>query len=275
MPEWWKDHCKIEHTAKGRSKDWAMPVEMQKAFDRLMGEYSVGSSRVTPNGTNVTCAHIVTTLKSLLPMFADKWEEAAEQRWERVLELHDEMTDGRKEPKVVLEEARKLPKVHKCRVKPNKTWARRFMHRFGIDTWACNTAGTYLDSMHPSMTSYRSKWKSQQEVAKVPLALRINYDQMWKNRYRAPKRKTRKCRDQISSARPDRKIDPRSMPQKRSLKRKLQDSQLLEASDGQTPAKRHKSMDEDARFDMIQYYRMVARGNKNSSPQLSGRYTPI
>ena len=251
----------IEHTAKGRSKDWAMPLEMQKAFDRLLGEYSVGSSCVTPNGTSVTCGHIVKTLKTILPMFADKWEEAAEQRWERVLELHNELVDGRKEPKVLLEEARKLPKMHKCRVKPNKMWAKRFMHRFGIDTWACNTAGTYLDSKHPSMTTYRSKWKSQQEVAQVPLALRINYDQMWKNRYRAPKRKSRKCREKIGHARPDRTIDPRSMPKNRWLKRRLHESKLFEESDGQNPAKMHKSMDEDARFDMIQYYREVAQGS--------------
>ena len=67
VPEWWKDHFKIKHVAKGRSKDWAMPVEMQKAFDRLMGEYSVGSSCVTPNGTNVIDAHIVKTLKTFCP----------------------------------------------------------------------------------------------------------------------------------------------------------------------------------------------------------------
>ena len=33
-----------------RSKDWVMPLEMQKASDRLVGEYDVGKGAVTPSG---------------------------------------------------------------------------------------------------------------------------------------------------------------------------------------------------------------------------------
>ena len=65
--------------------------------------------------------------------------------------------------------------------------------------------------------------------------------------------------------RPDREIDPRSMPKKRSLKRKLTEAKLVEASDGQSPAKRNKTMEEDARFDMIQSYREVAQGGNINS----------
>ena len=89
-------------------------------------------------------------------IFADTWKEAAGYRWERVLQLHNELVNGVKEPNLVLEEAKSLKEVHMCRVKPNATWARRFMRRFGIDTWSCNTAGTYLDYGHPHMVTYRN-----------------------------------------------------------------------------------------------------------------------
>ena len=54
-------------------------------------------------------------------------------------------------------------------------------------------------------------------------------------------------------------MDPRSMPKNLPLKRKLTDAKLAEALDGQAPAKRSKTTEQDARFDMIQHYREVAR----------------
>ena len=145
-------------------------------------------------------------------------------------------------PEEVIKEANALPHAYKCRVKPNRTWAKRFMYKFGIDRWSCNTAGTYLDGAHPNMVVYRTKWKHQQEAARVSLALRMNYDQMWKNRYRAPKRKTRKQRGMLGKARPERKTDLRYLPKKGWLKRKIDESKSA-ASDGHS-AKVQKTMGE-------------------------------
>ncbi len=99
------------------------------------------------------------------------------------------------------------------------------------------------------MVRYREQWKAQQEAAHVPPALRMNYDQMWKNLYIAPKRNMRKQRARLGKLREDRHLDPTSLPKNRALKQNVKNADSH--ADGRE-GKAHTSMAEDARYDMIQ-----------------------
>ncbi len=149
---------------------------------------------------------------------------------------------------------KQLPNVHICRRRPNRMWASRFMWKWGIDTWVCNTAGTYLSENHPSMVRWQDMWKTQHDIAHAPLTLRMSYDKLWKNRYRAPKRSMRRQRARLGTCREDRRADPAYMAQNRSLKSKVDEAHSH--SDGQEYNVR-TSMVEDARCGMIQDYRKV------------------
>ncbi len=71
----------------------------------------------------------------------------------------------------------------------------------GIDTWACNPAGTYLAATHPILVRQQEQWKAQQEAAHIPPALRMSYDHVWKNRYGAPTRSMMKQRATLGKLR--------------------------------------------------------------------------
>ena len=107
-----------------------------------------------------------------------------------------------------------------------------------------------MDYNHESMQLYRKNWREQQSVLGVPLGLRINYDQLCKNRHHAPKRKLRKPRDEIGVQKET--LDPRYLPANRGLTRSIEEAfgtrgSSPSLSDGRAPG-------EDARYDMVQYY---------------------
>ncbi len=94
--------------------------------------------------------------------------------------MHQRLTSGAITPTEAESAAGALPTPVQCRVRPNRAWAKRFMRQWGIDSWACNTAGTYLDFNSEAMNTYRCNWREQQAALGVPLGLRLNYDQLWK-----------------------------------------------------------------------------------------------
>ncbi len=126
------------------------------------------------------------------------------------------------------------------------------MHRWGMYAWACNTAGTYLAAEQPSMVRYREQWTVQQAAAHVLPALRMKYAMMWKSQYRAPQRNTRKQRAKLGKLRKDRRLDPKPLPKNLAFKRKVKNA--YSHSDGRE-GKTHKTMEDDARYGMIQNYR--------------------
>ena len=68
-----------------------MPLEMQRAFDILLAEYSVGHSFITPNASPLSVVGIVKTLDRVISMFGDRFQRAQDDRWEQLRALHERL----------------------------------------------------------------------------------------------------------------------------------------------------------------------------------------
>ena len=94
--------------------------------------------------------------------------------------------------------------VARARLKPSRTWARRYKAAWGWSKRAVNTAGMYLAADDARMTQFKEDCEAAWAAAGVKKHMLFNWDQLWKEGVRAKKKKLHKVRSQVGRRAPDR-----------------------------------------------------------------------
>jgi hypothetical protein len=80
--------------------------------------------------------------------------------------------------------------------KPSKMALMRFKRRFGWTARVLSAPSTSLPYDHPKIANYRAKFSLLVETKKIKRELILNYDQVWRLKWRGPKSKLYKCESQ-------------------------------------------------------------------------------
>lgn len=66
-------------------------------------------------------------------------------------------------------------------------WVHRFLHKWQWSFQCSNTKGSYLADDSQEMQDMRASHRAQREINGVPWALTLNFDQVWRSSFEAPR----------------------------------------------------------------------------------------
>ena len=87
-----------------------------------------------------------------------------------------------------------MPRKRMAHGKPSSTWARRFMDKFKWSERKITAPGNYLHYDHPKNQRWREHFKLKRETEGFEMKLTLNYDQVWRLKYRGHDKKVWKTR---------------------------------------------------------------------------------
>ena len=77
-------------------------------------------------------------------------------------------------------------------------WMHRFLHKWQWSFQCSNTKGAYLGDDSQEMQDMRASHRAQREIHGVPWELTLNFDQLWRSSFEAPRtvlhKRNRECR---------------------------------------------------------------------------------
>lgn len=93
-------------------------------------------------------------------------------------------------PKISAAEAkdRYVQKLRMAKGKPNHKWAKRFLIKLKWSDRKLMAPGDMLHYNHPKNVEWRSKFQAKVEAKKIDIRLVLNYDKVWRLKYRGPKK---------------------------------------------------------------------------------------
>jgi len=131
-------------------------------------------------------------------------------------------------------------------------WVYRFLHKWQWSYQASNTKGSFLANDSVEMIESRKAHRSQRKVNDVPWSLVLNFDQLWRSAYEAPKKVIHKRQTKEAGRQQEnwREIRPSDLVGKRLQAVSAIASQAMQSRMGQTdrPSKLRKTV---ARTDFV------------------------
>ena len=175
---------------KHKSKDFILPMEFQIEYDKMLTEQV--SQTVTKKDLRQVLSNrnIVIGMKELIGKYNARAKQANKEILAHNMATKKKYQSGELAVNNVQElQELTLPFHPLAKGSPNKVWVKRWCRKFQWKERVLSAPSTSLPYDHPKIVAYRSLFSERMKDKKVNFHLLLNYDQVWRIRYRGPKSK--------------------------------------------------------------------------------------
>ncbi len=185
-PNWWRS-CAGLALRKGHRLDRLIPMELQVDFDKVLVSRIHGLPSHAKQSINEALrpVNLVKGMNTLITRFNMRVRKSNEE----ISHLNKQTWTKYQKGKISGEEARNnlLEPKRLAMGKPSSVWAKRFLDRFRWRGRAISAPAEYLPYNHWRLNAFRKQFREELAFHGVEQRLVLNYDQVWRIRYRGGK----------------------------------------------------------------------------------------